>query len=116
MLRLCPLAGLEETRCATSQACCNPVQLTVNSSLRLLCKLTNAAIWTAHPVLALPCRLQLRQPELGTPRDRGDNRTEEIFAWWHPHRELPKQRYTHKDLLVAIPSSHSRLDLVLASR
>ena len=51
------------------------------------------------------------QVQLQSPKPADD-----IFAWWHPHEELPKQRYTHEDLLVAIPSTHARLPLVMASR
>ena len=41
---------------------------------------------------------------------------EDIFAWWHPHAEIDKPRYTHDDLLVAMTCNHDRLALVLASR
>ena len=40
----------------------------------------------------------------------------QIFAWWHPHTEVPKPRYTHDDLLIAMTCNHERLPLVMASR
>ena len=41
---------------------------------------------------------------------------EDIFAWWRPHAEVQRPRYTHDDLLIAMTCNHDRLALVMASR